>query len=69
MATRNRTLRLPEAVDRDLEAVARADGVSINEEVRRAIEAHIAARRKDEAFRARLAKMLEEDREILERLA
>ena len=69
MVTRNRTLRLPENVDRDLEVMARADGMSINEEARIAIEEHIARKRNDQAFRARVAKMIEEDREMLERLA
>lgn len=63
------TLRLPADQAADLEAVARADDVPVAEVVRDAIAAHIDARRKDKNFRARLERMLEENREILERLA
>jgi hypothetical protein len=63
------TLRLAEQQARELEAVARIDDIPISEAVREAIAAHVAARRQDHEFQDRLARMMEEDREILERLA
>ena len=49
--------------------MARVEGISVNELVRQALAGHIEARRKDKAFRARIVGILEEDREILDRLA
>jgi Arc/MetJ-type ribon-helix-helix transcriptional regulator len=63
------SLRLPEQLATEIAAVARADDVPVSEAIREAIEHHIAARRADKAFKARLKKRLEEDREVLERLA
>jgi hypothetical protein len=63
------TFRLSEEQQADLAAVARADGTSVADAVRAAIDDHIAARRKDKAFQQRLAKIIERDRELLERLA
>jgi predicted transcriptional regulator len=63
------TLRLDEAQAREVEAVARVERIPVSEFVREAIDAHIAARREDTAFRDRLRAMLAEDREILARLA
>lgn len=69
MATKAMSLRLPEEVAADLAAVARADDMPISEAVREAIDNHIAARRADKNFQERLKRRLEEDREVLERLA
>jgi hypothetical protein len=63
------TVRLTEEQQAELAAVARADGTSVAEAVRTAIEDHIAARRKNKSFQERLAKIIERDRELLERLA
>lgn len=63
------TVRVDAAQAREAEVVARAEGVSVNELVRQALAAHIEARRKDKAFRARIAGIIEEDKAILERLA
>ena len=63
------TLRLPVDQAEALEAIARVDEVSINEEIRRAIAAHIEAHRQDKEFRERLRASIERNREILERLA
>ena len=63
------TVRVDSAQAREAEVVARAEGVSVNELVRQALAAHIEARRKDKAFRARIAGIIEEDKAILERLA
>lgn len=61
------SLRLTEDLGAELAAVARADGMPISEAIRKAIEHYIEARRSDQGFRSRLKKLLEEDREILER--
>jgi len=63
------TLRLPDAQAEELGAVARVDGVPVSEAIRDAITAHIASRRKDQAFRERLEQMMHSNREVLERLA
>jgi predicted DNA-binding protein len=63
------TLRLPIEQAKELEVVARIDGIPIAEAVRTAIDAHIAARRGDRAFRARVRRLLTEERAVLERLA
>jgi len=52
-----------------LEAIARIENVPVAEEVRRALAEHIAARRKDKAFQARLKASIERNAEILRRLA
>lgn len=69
MATRARTLRLTVEEAETLEAIAGVDDVSVNEEIRRAITAHIEARRRDADFRKRLEASIERNKEILERLA
>ena len=45
------------------------DDVSANEEIQRAIAAHIEARRSDPEFRQRLKASIDRNREILERLS
>ena len=69
MTTRARTLRLTVEEAEALEAIAGVDEVSINEEIRRAIAAHIEARRRDSAFQERLQASMTRNKEILERLA
>ena len=63
------TLRLPVDQAAELERVAEVDEVPVSEAVRVAIARHIDARREDKEFRERLARMLRENQEILERLA
>jgi DNA polymerase III delta prime subunit len=69
MTIRSRTLRLPADQAEALEAIAGVEGVSVNEEIQRAITAHIEARRADPDFRRRLQASLERNREVLERLS
>ena len=69
MTIKSRTLRLPADQAEALEAIAGVDEVSVNEEIQRAIAAHIEARRSDPEFRQRLKASIERNREILERLA
>jgi hypothetical protein len=66
---KNMTLRLSAVQADELEAVARAEGMSVSDAVREAITEHIDRKRKDKAFRERLRAVMERDREILERLA
>lgn len=63
------TLRMPAPLRRDAELVAKIDEVSVNELVRTALREHIAERRKDKVFRARLKRIIEQNQEILDRLA
>jgi hypothetical protein len=49
--------------------VAGIDEISVNEEIRQAIGAHIEARRQNAAFQERLRASINRNREILERLA
>lgn len=63
------SLRLPEGLAADLAAVARADEVPISEVIREAIDHLITARTEDKEFKERLKRRVEEDREVLERLA
>lgn len=63
------TIRLPADQAADLEAVAKVDRVPVSEAVREAIAEHISARRQDRDFHDRLQQLIEENREILERLA
>jgi predicted transcriptional regulator len=58
---KNLTIRLDDDLAADTEALARADDNSLNETVER--------RQKDPAFRRRVRQIIEQDRELLERLA
>lgn len=69
MSIKITTLRLDEELAKELQAVARAEGVPVSEAVRAAIYQYIAACRADPGFQARFQKQLEEEREALERLA
>jgi predicted transcriptional regulator len=63
------TLRLSDEQARELETVARVDEIPVSEAVRNAIDERIAARRADAGFQTRLRRMLEENKQALERLA
>lgn len=63
------TVRLPDEEAADAEALARAEGVSLNEAVRRALVEAFERRRRDPEFKAGVRRTIEEDRELLERLA
>lgn len=69
MTIKARTLRLSAEDAEALEAIAGVDEVSINEEIRQAISAHIEARRQDADFQRRLKASIERNKEILQRLA
>jgi predicted DNA-binding protein len=63
------SLRLPEELADEIAAVARTDDMAVTAAIREAISNHIANRRSAKDFKERLRKQLEEDREVLERLA
>ena len=67
--TKHFTVRLPDDVAADAEAVARAEGTSLNETIKEALIEAVDRRRKDPAFKKRLRQIIEQDRELLERLA
>lgn len=63
------TVRVPADEAAELEAVAAAEDVSVAEEIRRAISDHIAAKRADDEFKARVKEIIEQNQRVLERLA
>ena len=67
--TKNLTVRLPDDIAADAEAVARVEGTSVNETVKQALIEAIDRRRKDPTFRTNLRRIVKEDQELLERLA
>jgi len=67
--TKNITVRLPDELAADAEALARVEGQSVNETVKQALAEAVERRRRDPEFKARLRRFIEEDQELLERLA
>lgn len=66
---KNLTVRLDDQLAADTEAIARAEGKSLNETVKAALTEAVERRRKDPQFKTQLRRIIEEDRELLERLA
>jgi predicted transcriptional regulator len=66
---KNLTVRLDDDLAADTEALARAEGKSLNETVKSALREAVERRRRDPKFKARIQRIIEEDRELLERLA
>ena len=67
--TKQTTVRLPDELADDTEAVARVKGTSVNALIVDALKNEIERVRKDEDFTNRAKLLLERDRELLERLA
>lgn len=67
--TKQTTVRLPDNLADDAEAVARVRGTSVNQLIIDSLAAEIERVRADNDFTARAKKLLERDREILDRLA
>ena len=63
------TVRLPEDLADSAEAVARVKGTSVNALIIDALKAEIDRVRGDDDFTRRAKRLLERDRELLERLA
>lgn len=67
--TKNLTVRLPDQLAADTEALARVEGTSVNETIKNALEQALADKKRDPKFKARLREIIAADRELLERLA
>lgn len=63
------TVRLPEELAQQAEAVARVRGTSVNALIVGLLEDEIERVRADTDFTSRARKLLERDRELLDRLA
>jgi predicted transcriptional regulator len=63
------TVRLPEELAADAEAVARVRGTSVNQLIVDSLAAEIDRVRADQDFTERAQRLLDRDRELLERLA
>lgn len=63
------TVRMPEDLADQVEAVARGRGVSVNTVVLDALASEIQRVKKDKEFMARLREITKRDKEILDRLA
>lgn len=66
---KNLTVRLDDDLAADTEALARAEGQSLNETVKLALSEAVERRRSDPAFTDHVRRIIEQDRELLERLA
>jgi len=62
------SLRLPEPVAKQLRSIAQANGISVAEVLRQAIESHVTEQVSAGEFKERLRKRMEEDREVLDAL-
>jgi len=69
MAKKVTTVRMPEDLAEQVDAVARGRGVSVNTVVIDALLAEIERVKTDAQFMTRLRELTERDKEILERLA
>jgi hypothetical protein len=67
--TRQTTVRLPDQLADDAEAVARVQGASLNQLIVDSLAAEIERVRNDDDFTARATRLLARDKEILDRLA
>ena len=63
------TVRLPEELAAQAEAVARVAGSSVNQLIIDALTAHIETVRHDDEFTTRARQLIEADKELLRRLA
>ena len=63
------TVRLPEELAEQAEAVARVKGTSVNALIVEALATEIARVRKDQDFTARADRLLKRDKALLDRLA
>jgi len=63
------TVRLPAELADQAEAVARTQGVSVNQLIIDALHNEIERVSEDTEFRSRVKRLVERDREILDRLA
>lgn len=64
-----KTVRLPDELAEEAEAVARVEGKSVNTLIVDSLTAEIERVRADKSFTSRAEKLLQRDKELLERLA
>lgn len=64
-----KTVRLPDELAEKAEAVARVEGKSVNTLIVDSLTAEIQRVRADKSFTSRAEKLLQRDKELLERLA
>jgi len=69
MTQKQTTVRLPEELADQAEAVARVRGTSVNAVIFDALSSEIERVRDDADFTARAKRLLERDQELLDRLA
>lgn len=69
MTPKQTTVRLPEELADEAEAIARVRGTSVNAVIINALTAEVERLRADRDFTTRARKLLERDKELLERLA
>jgi len=62
IVTKNITVRLPDELAADAEALARVEGKSLNETVEESLAPTVAQRRSDPEIKARVARIIEKDR-------
>jgi glutamate-1-semialdehyde aminotransferase len=67
--TKQKTVRLPEGLADEAEAVARVRGTSVNALIVESLATEIERVRADKDFTARARRLLDRDKELLERLA
>ena len=67
--TRQTTVRLPQDLADQAEAVARVRGTSVNALIVESLAGEIERVREDKDFTARARKLLDRDKELLDRLA
>lgn len=67
--TRQTTVRLPEELADQAEAVARVRGTSVNTLIMESLTSEVPRVRDDEDFTSRARKLFERDKELLDRLA
>ena len=67
--TKQTTVRLPEELADQAEAVARVRGTSVNQVIVDSLASEIERVRADKDFTSRARKLLERDKELLDRLA
>jgi len=69
MTSRQTTVRLPEELADQAEAVARVRGTSLNQLIVDSLESEIERVRADKDFAERAQRLLTRDKELLDRLA
>ena len=69
MTSKQTTVRLPEDLADEAEAVARVKGTSVNALIVDALAAEVERVRSDQDFTARAKRLLKRDKELLDRLA